>query len=78
MSLASLPRDIICNPYTFCFCYEGRFVQKVVKIVCLTHDMLQSVIVSGAVIQCTRITTSYIFLAVKIIIYRAKYACPRF
>ena len=25
-------------------------VQKVVKIVCLTHDMLQSVIVSGVVI----------------------------
>ena len=49
MSLAGLPRDIICTPYTFCFCYECRFVQKVVKIVRLTHDMLQSVIVSGAV-----------------------------
>ena len=32
------------------FCYECRCVQKVVKIVCLSHDMLQSVIVSGAVI----------------------------
>ena len=61
-----------------CFCYECRCVQKVVKIVCLTHDMLQSVIVSGVVIyhisnvngvlQYTRITalynTSVIFLAV--------------
>ena len=60
-------------------CYECRCVQKVVKIVCLSHDMLQSVIVSGAVIyhisnvngvlQYTRITalcnTSVIFLAVQ-------------
>ena len=57
--------------------YEDRCVQKVVKIVCLTHDMLQSVIVSGAVIyhicngvsQSTCITalynTSVIFLAVQ-------------
>ena len=78
MSLACIPRDIICNPYNF-FCYECRCVQKVVKIGCLTHDMLQSVIVSGAVIyrmsnvigvlQYTRITalcnTSVIFLAVQ-------------
>ena len=35
---------------THIFCYECRCVQKVVKIVCLSHDMLQSVIVSGAVI----------------------------
>ena len=48
MALASIPPDIICNPYTF-FCYECRCVQKVVKIACLSHDMLQSVIVSGAV-----------------------------
>ena len=61
------------------FCYECRCVQKVVKIVCLTHDMLQSVIFSGVVIchisnvngvlQYTRITalynTSVIFLAVQ-------------
>ena len=54
-------------------------MQKVVKIVCLSHDMIQSVIVSGAVIyhianvngvlQYTRITalynTSVIFLAVQ-------------
>ena len=60
-------------------CYECRCVQKVVKIVCLTHDMLQSVIVSGAVIynisnvngvsQYTHITALYntkvIFLAVE-------------
>ena len=73
MSLPSIPRDIVCNPYIF-FCYE-----KVVKIVCLTHDMLQSVIVSGVVIchisnvngvlQYTRISalynTSVIFLAVQ-------------
>ena len=32
------------------FSYECRWVQKVVKIVCLSLDMLQSVIVSGAVI----------------------------
>ena len=78
MSLQCIPRDIICNPYN-CFCYECRCVQKVVKIVCLIHDMLQSVIVSGAVIyhisnvsvvlQYTRITalynTSVIFLAVQ-------------
>ena len=64
---------------TICFCYEYRCVQKVVKIVCLTHDMLQSVIVSGVVIshisnvngvlQYTRISalynTSVIFLAVQ-------------
>ena len=76
MSLACIPRDIICNPYNF-FCYECRCVQKVVKIVCLSHDM--SVIVSGAVIyhisnvigvlQYTRTTalcnTSVIFLAVQ-------------
>ena len=49
MSLACIPCDIMCNPYTS-FCYECRCVQKVVKIVCLSHDMLQSVIVSGAVI----------------------------
>ena len=49
MALACIPRDIICNPYTF-FSYECRWVQKVVKIVCLSLDMLQSVIVSGAVI----------------------------
>ena len=49
MSLPCTPRDIICNPYTF-FCSECRCVQQVVKIVCLTHDMLQLVIVSGAVI----------------------------
>ena len=49
MSLACIPRDIICNPYNF-FCYECRCVQKVVKIMCLSHDMLQSVVVSGAVI----------------------------
>ena len=48
MSLACIPRDIICNPYNF-VCYECRCVQKVVKIVRLSHDMLQSVIVSGAV-----------------------------
>ena len=61
------------------FCYECRHVQKVVNIVCLTHDMLQSVIVSGVVIyhisnvngvlQYTRITalfnTNVIFLAVQ-------------
>ena len=78
MPLACIPRDIICNPYNF-FCYECRCVQKVVKIMCLSHDMLQSVIVSGAVIyhisnvngvlQYTRITalcnTSVIFLAVQ-------------
>ena len=78
MSLPCIPRDIICNPYNF-FCYECRCVQKVVKIVCLTHDMLQSVIVSGAVIyhisnvngvlQYTRITALYnasvLFLAVE-------------
>ena len=78
MALACIPPDIICNPYTF-FLYECRCVQKVVKIVCLSHDMLQSVIVSGAVIyhisnvngvlQYTRITalcnTSVIFLAVE-------------
>ena len=78
MSLPCIPCDIICNPYTF-FCYECRCIQKVVKFVCLSHDMLQSVIVSGAVIyhisnvngvlQYTRITalcnTSLIFLAVK-------------
>ena len=78
MVLACIPRDIICNPYTFCCC-KCRCVQKVVKIVCLSHDMLQSVIVSGAVIyhisnvncvlQYTRITalcnTSVIFLAVQ-------------
>ena len=52
MALACIPRDIICNPYTFFF-YECRCVQKVVKIVCLSHDMLQSVIVSGAVIYIT-------------------------
>ena len=66
----------ICNPYNF-FCYECRCVQNVVNIVCLTHDMLQSVIVSGAVIyhisningvlKYTRITslynTSVMFLA---------------
>ena len=72
MSLACIPRDIICNP---CRC-----VQKVVKIVCLSHDMLQSVIVSDAVIYhisnvngvlqyYTRITAlcnrSVIFLAVQ-------------
>ena len=78
MSLACIPRDVICNPYKK-NCYECRCVQKVVKIVCLSHDMLQSVIVSGAVIyrisnvngvlQYTRITelcnTSVIFLAVQ-------------
>ena len=75
----SLACDIIMQPvYTF-FCYDGRCVQKVGKIVCLSHDILQSVIVSGAVIyhisnvngvlQYTRITalcnTSVIFLAVQ-------------
>ena len=68
MSLPCIPRDIACNPYNF-FCYEYRCVQKVVKIVCLTHDMLQSVIVSGVVIchisnvngvlQYTRISALY-------------------
>ena len=75
MSLACIPRDIICNPYKK-NCYECRCV---VKIVCLSHDILQSVIVSGAdiyhisnvncVLQYTRITalcnTSVIFLAVQ-------------
>ena len=78
MSLACIPRDIICNPNKK-NCYECRCVQKVAKIVCLSHDMLQSVIVSGAVIyhisnvngvlQYTRITalckTSVLFLAVQ-------------
>ena len=80
MSLACIPRDIII--YATCthfFCYRCRCVQKVVKSVCLSHDMLQSVIVSGAVIyhisnvngilQYTRIAalcnTSVIFLAVQ-------------
>ena len=67
------------QPVHFFFGYECRCVQKVVKIVCLSHDMLQSVIVSGAVIyhisnvngvlQYTGITalcnTSVIFLAVQ-------------
>ena len=74
---------------THFFGYECQCVQKVVNIVCLTHDMtlLQLVIVSGAVIyhmsnvngvlQYTRITelynTNVIFLAVE-----NKYACLRF
>ena len=75
MSLACIPRDIICKPYK----KMVTSVQKVVKIVCLSHDMLQSVIVYGAVIyhisnvngvlQYTRITalcnTSVIFMAVQ-------------
>ena len=76
MSLSCIPRDIIMQPVHIFFFYECRCVQKVVKIVCLSHDMLQSVIVSGAVIyhisngngvlQYTRITalcnTSVVFL----------------
>ena len=64
---------------TIFFGCEYRCVQKVEKIVCLTHDILQSVIVSGVVIchisnvngvlQYTRISalynTSVIFLAVQ-------------
>ena len=72
MSLPCIPCDIIImQPVQIC-CYECRCVQKVVKIVCLTHDMLKSVIVCGVVIylisnvnqlngvlQYTRITALY-------------------
>ena len=45
MSLPCIPRDIACNPYHFVVVTSI----DVSKIVCLTHDMLQSVIVSGVV-----------------------------
>ena len=83
----------VCRPYNL-FCYECRCVQKVVKIVCLTHDMLQSVIVSGVVIyhisnvndvlQYTHITALYNTSVcnfpgcTKYLFTGPKYACPQF
>ena len=60
MSLACIPPDIIImQPVHICCCSECRCVQKVVKIVCLSHDMLQSVIVSGAVITYPMLMVFY-------------------
>ena len=84
MSLPCIPYDIICNPYNF-FCYEGRCVQNVVKVVCLTHRFWRCDIphISNVndVLQYPRITALYNIPGKcnfpgckKKIIYRTNYA----
>ena len=50
MSLPCMPRDIIYMQQVHIFLLRVSICPKVMTILCLTHDMLQSVIVSGAVI----------------------------
>ena len=69
MALACIPRGIICNPYTFFSSYECRCVQKVVKIVCLSLDMLQSVIVSGAVIYISQYPMLLVFYNTHVLLH---------
>ena len=91
MSLACIPRDIICNLYTFVLLRVSMCPKSGENRVSHSHDMLQSVIVSGAVIyhisnvngvlQYTRVSalcnTSVILMAVQNN-YLQGHACPRF
>ena len=54
MSLACIPRDIIVYATSTSFLLRVSMCPKSCENVCLLHDMLQSVIVSGAVIYHTR------------------------